>query len=539
MNFKFKTEPYQHQLDVFNRFKDKDYFALFCDMGIGKTKMALDIAAYKYSIGEINAVLILAPNNVHTQWIKEQVPIHLAVPYAPFLWQSGQRGRKIYDKRLQDFLLTVMPKCLKIMSMNIEALQGSAPLPTIAEYVKNHKCFVIVDEATRIKHNTAKRSKTVHRLNKYGQRCILTGTPTAKSPFDLWSMFEFLKANYFDCSYFIFQHRYGVMMQGVNPFNGGRYTTLIDEKQFNIVKSKIKKVKDQRGGTLMPSDYEMIAALSSVSEKNVRFIETQEKYVKYKRLDELRDYIANDTYSIKKEDCLDLPEKIYETLEVDMSKDQRMIYNNLKEQLLAEYEDEELSVLNKVSLTMRLMQVCGGFFPFINEKDKTENKPIGKTNPKIELLKLELDELGDKPIIIWAQFVAELKALYEALKKDYSCGLYYGATGPLARKDIIDKFRTGDIQIFIGNPATAGFGLNLQHCTNQYYFSNSFKTEDRLQAEDRSHRIGVKSACVYKDIVMKNSIDEKVHQNIVTGRNLNDYFKSLSLREIFNDTEEE
>ena len=84
----FKTKPYKHQLDAFNKFKDREYFALFMDMGTGKTKTALDIAAYKFLKKEINAVLIIAPNNVHMQWIQEQVPIHLAVEHKCFVWES-------------------------------------------------------------------------------------------------------------------------------------------------------------------------------------------------------------------------------------------------------------------------------------------------------------------------------------------------------------------------------------------------------------------------------------------------------------------
>jgi len=544
--FQFKTKPYEHQVDAFEKFKDTNYFALFADMGTGKSKIAIDIAAYKFLKKEIDAVLVIAPNNVHAQWIQEQFPYHCAVPYKNYLWRSGQMGRRIFAKKLEDFMVTDYPNHLKVMSVNVEAFQSDKIVPIIAEYVKNHKVFTIVDEATRIKTPTAKRTRTIHKLNKYGQRCILTGTPTAKSPFDLWSQFEFLKANYFDCKYFIFQHRYGVMMKGVNQYTGGHFQTLIDEKTWAIVKSKLDKVAKARGGNLMPDDYEEIHIITGVSEKNVRFIASQDRYTRYKRLDELKTFIAPNVFAIKKEDCLDLPQKIYERIEVEMPKEQRRVYNTLKNELLVMYEDKELSVLNKVALTTRLMQVCGGFFPYTEEGSLPNGKtfesrrsvPIGKNNAKLDALLLDLEE-ADGQIIIWAQFVVELKMLFAAIKKlGKTCDLYYGGTSSIDRDRIIKRFKEGATEVFIGNVATAGFGLNLQNSTLQYYYSNSFKTEDRLQAEDRSHRIGVKAACVYKDIVMKNSVDERIYKSIRTGRNLNDYFKSSSLEEIFNDDPE-
>jgi len=548
----FKTKPYDHQGVAFEKFKDSEYFALFADMGTGKSKIAIDICAYRFQQGRINACLIIAPNNVHTQWVREQFPAHCPIEYKSFIWSSSKRGSKQWVEALALFLVEDSIK-LKVLAVNVEAFQSDSVISTVATYVKNHSVFIIVDEATRIKNRAAKRTKTIHRLNKYGIRCILTGTPTAKSPFDLWSQMEFLQANYFDTSYFIFQHRYGIMMQGVNPYNGGRYQTLIDERMYNIVLNRLKKFKEARGGTLMPDDYETVAALYKVSEKNVRFIEQHPEYTRYKRLDELKSLIAKDVFSVKKEDCLDLPPKVYEKIYVDMSKEQRRIYKSLKTELLAQYEGQELTIANKVALTLRLMQVMGGFFPyteaaivlpganpkFVSHDRVVKAKLIGETNPKLEAIKADLDEVPDEQrIIIWAHFVAELKLIYAELKKDYSCCLYYGATPANDRLKIIEDFKANKYKIFIGNAATAGFGLNLQNATLQYYFSNTFKVEDRLQAEDRSHRIGVKSTVVYKDVIMKNTVDEKIHANIAAGRNLNDFFKSTSLHDMLEDKDE-
>jgi len=532
----FKTKPYEHQLTAFERFKDSEYFALFMDMGTGKTKTIIDISAHKYVTNQIDAVLIIAPNHVHSQWVLEQLPMHCPIPYESVIWSSGKSSSNHFLRRLDTFSQFNNHK-LKFFAVNVEAFQSDSVLKHIATYVKRNRVFTVVDEATRIKTPTAKRSKNIHRLNKYGQRAILTGTPSAKSPFDLWSQFEFLKANYFDTTFFIFKRRYGIMMKGTNRQTGKSFNTLIDERTFNITKAKVKKLKEERGvDELCDRDYEMLAAIMDISEKNVRFIAKAPKYTRFKRVEELKEMIAPITYSIKKEQCLDLPAKVYEPIYLEMGKEQKRIYVNLKQQLIAEFEGQELTVQNKVALTVRLMQVCGGFFPYKDDEGISKVKTIEAKNAKIERILEDIDEIDDEqPIIIWAAFVPEIELLYKELSKHYSCCTYYGKTPSHKRDKIKQDFMEGKYKIFIGNTAVAGFGLNLQNATIQYYYSNSFSVENRLQAEDRSHRIGVKTTCVYKDVVYKNSIDEKVTNAIKTGRSLNDYFKSNSLKEIFSE----
>lgn len=540
MEFKMKTTPYKHQMEAFQKFKDRKYFGLFMDMGTGKTKVAIDIASYKYQKGEISSVLVIAPNHVHTQWATEEFPKHCPVEYSVKVWSSSETSRKYYLPMLTKYL-TEKSDVMKVFCVNVEAFQSDKVLSYVAMLVKNSETFIIVDESTRIKSPKARRSKAIHKLNKYGQRAILTGTPTTKSPFDLWSQFEFLYKDYFKSSFFQFQHRYGIMMRANNHITGQVYNALIDEKRFNIVKNKINKLKKERQEQDLPTilsnrDYELLASILEVSEANVRFIERQSEFQKFKNMEELKTLIADDVYTAKKEECLDLPAKIYERVYVEMTKEQKRVYKNVKEQLRAELMDRELTVVNKLVATTRLQQICGGFFPY-DDGDKTGIMPIEKTNAKLERLIEDLEEVNfeNTKVIIWAAFVPELLMLNERLSKEYNCVLYYGGVPDFKRDTIKKDFIAGKYDIFIANTATGGFGLNLQNATLQYFFSNTFNVENRLQAEDRSHRIGVKSACVYKDIVVKDSIDDRIYKAIKAGRDLNDYFKTLD--DILNEEE--
>lgn len=540
MNYKFKTKPYEHQYKAFMEHRNQQFFALFMDMGCGKTKTTIDIAGYKYWVNQINAMIIIAPNNVHTQWVNEEIPKHCSVDYKCFIWDSVKINTKRYKKQFDDFIVSNV-QALKIFAINIEAFQSNKIITYLKLFIDKYKCFIIIDESSRIKNPKAKRSKTLHQLSSVGHRCILTGTPAAKTPFDIWSQFEFLKNNFFGVNYFMFQHKYGVLMTGRNPITGGRYKTIIDEKTFNMIKSKIKKLKKEEDtDQLGLSHYEIISTIYGISIKDAVHIASSEKFKKYKNLEELKEKISFCTTSIKKEDCLDLPKKVYQKIYVDMSKEMQIVYTELKKKMFAKYAGQELSVQNKISLCIRLMQICGGFFPWSEEYEVNNTfaqrhiaEPIGTKNNKVEALINDLQEIDpDEQIIVWGHFVAELELLYESLSKNYTCCLFYGKTPQDKRDEIKKEFLNGKYKIFIASSNVGAFGLNLQVASLQYFYSNTFKTENRLQCEDRSHRIGAEKTCVYKDLIYKDSIDEKILKIIVEGKSINDYFKETPIERI-------
>jgi len=215
-----------------------------------------------------------------------------------------------------------------------------------------------------------------------------------------------------------------------------------------------------------------------------------------------------------------------------MSAEQKKIYKDLVALLLARYADKELTVQNKVSLTLRLLQVCGGFFPSPELK-----KPIliGTKNTKIERLKEDLEEIADERVIIWAHFIAEIEAITDELRTahpSWRVESYYGKTDKVKRRTLINDFQSGAIKILVCNQQTASFGLNLQRSNLHYFFSNTYSLEHRLQAEDRSHRSGQKWAVVYKDMIHKGSIEERVLEVLKNKKGLLDYFKTHELQDL-------
>lgn len=536
--FDYKTEPYRHQVDAFNKLYGKPFGALFMEQGTGKSKVAIDIASNLFKEGKINAVLLIAPNGVQRQWATEQIPIHSPVRTYVYVWNNS--GSKIRTRIREEFLYDES-ESLKWFCTNIDVFSTKNHLKVFREYVYNHKCMVIIDEATRIKNPGANRTTNIlynlGKIQKHGRRVvgvepyssyrlILTGMMVTNSPYDLWSMFEFLKHDYFQSNYYAFRAHYGIEVKDTHPGTGRLFNRMM---RYDEMQSILKYHEKGRS-------VEQIAYIMSTTESNVQAIlKRPNMAVPYKNLEELRGAIQPDSFIIRKDQCLDLPPKIYERIEVDLNSEQKRIYKELVKEFLSIYDEKELTVNNKVTLIGRLQQITGGFFPYKTEDGRAKVTMITKTNPKLEALKADLDETGSEVIIVWARFVAELKMIHEQLTKSHPekrIALYYGGTWAENREAIINDFKEGKVDVLVANARTAGIGLNLQKSHNQYFYSNSFSLEDRLQAEDRSHRSGQQYPVLYKDIIIRNTVDEKVHQVLTAKKNLLDYFRDTTLEDM-------
>ena len=505
------------------------------EMGTGKSKVAIDIASNLFADGKINAVMVIAPNGVHRQWADEQLPIHCSVDYVPHVW-TLKKG-SLHQKRLDNFLFYPDDYArLKWFMVNVEVFQTKNHIRTFAEFLLNHKCLLVVDESTRIKNPKANRTINIcynlAKKKKEGKkileilplapyRLILTGTMVTNAPYDLWSMFEFLKHNFFNLNFYAFKARYGIEIRDTHPGTGQTYLRDIKPSEMESIRKYAKEGKDAQ----------TIGFIMGTSESNIQYIiDNPGLRSPYKRLEELKKSIAPVSFIVRKEECLDLPPKIYEELLVEMNSEQKRIYNELKRKYLSVYDEHELTVLNKVSLIGRLQQVTGGFFPY-KENDKAKAAQIGTANPKLKTLLRDLEET-DEVIIIWARFVAELKLIKMSLDKSFKnkrTELYYGGTFREKREEIIRAFKRGEVDFLVANQRTAGMGLNLQTSHFQYFYSNSYSLEDRMQAEDRSHRHGQQSAVLYKDLIVRGTVDQQVREVLKAKQNLLDYFRDHTL----------
>jgi SNF2 family DNA or RNA helicase len=249
--------------------------------------------------------------------------------------------------------------------------------------------------------------------------------------------------------------------------------------------------------------------------------------VGYANLEELQALLDPFSYRVLKVDCLDLPEKIYQRLTVGMSPEQARLYKQIKDEMLATFAGHEIEVINVLAQMLRLAQVTGGFIPIPADEERgtpSRMEPIPGPNPKLVALLETIENITGKAII-WCRFRAEIDIIQKALRQVYgnrSVVEFHGGVNTTDRGTARREFQdpSSPVRFFVGQIQTGGIGLTLTQAKTVFYFSNSFSLEDRLQSEDRAHRIGQDAHVTYIDLVARGTIDVKVLGALRAKKNL-------------------
>ena len=457
--FNFKTKPYDHQLKALRSAWDKKYFAYFMEMGTGKSKVLIDEMAAYYLRGKIGSALIIAPKGVYRNWERGEIPTHLSddVPYVVAAWRAPSEMNKDDKKKLGD-ILEPNGK-LRILLMNIEALSTAKGTKFATQFLHTSNTLMAIDESTTIKTPTASRTKNVLKLSNLARfKRIMTGSPVTKNPLDVYSQMEFLSKDILRQNYWAFRSRYAVL---VRRNFGARSTQLV---------------------------------------------------VGFQRLPELNTIIDQHSYRVLKEDCLDLPEKIYTKRFISLTSEQVQAYEEMRRFNVTSMEGKTMTSLSTLSALIRLHQISCGHMTF----DDGETKEI-KSNRMNELLNI-LEETDGK-VIIWANYRFDIQNIQKTLSDKFgseTVSTYYGDTKDKDRQDIVDKFqdKNSKLKYFVGNPSTGGYGLTLTAANTVVYYSNTYDLEKRMQSEDRAHRIGQDDKVLYVDMIAEGTIDEKIVQSL-------------------------
>ena len=475
MNYKFKTDPYAHQLSALEKSWDREEFAYFMEMGTGKSKVLVDNIAMLYDKGKINGALIIAPKGVYNNWYTQEIPNHLASHIQPkmVLWtaSTSKSKQKEYDSLFETGY------DLHILIMNVEAFSTKKGLDFAGRFLRTHRTMMAVDESTSIKTPTAKRTKSILSIGKLANyRRILTGSPVTKSPLDLYTQCAFLNEHLLGfTSFYTFRNRYAVM---VDRNFGGR------------------RVQIPAG---------------------------------YKRLDELSQILKAFSDRVLKENCLDLPEKVYIERQVELTDEQSKAYSTMKSAALASIKGKMATAPHILTQMMRLHQITCGHL-------KSDDGTITEIkNNRLEELLDVLDEIEGKAII-WANYIYDIEHIVSVIKKKHgenSVVQYYGAVSSDKRQEAIQKFQDtkSAARFFVGNPQTGGYGITLTAANTVIYYSNGYDLEKRLQSEDRAHRIGQKKSVTYVDLVTPKTVDEKIKKALRKKINIATEIMGEDLRE--------
>lgn len=469
LEYRFNFRPYEHQLSEFRRTKDLAYWARFWEMGTGKSKTLLDEAGWLYDNGKINALLVLANKGSYATWWEKHVPEHLPSHIERYVthWDAdaGVKLEKTYEEIFR-------ARGLRILVMNVEALStpSSRAFQLAQRFATFTSCMCVIDESSSIKNPKATRTKQTLRLSRlFKYRRIMTGTPAANGPLNVYSQAEFLSPGLLGhSSWYSYRNEYCVLVD--------------------------MKVTTPRGAVV---EFKKVAG--------------------YRNLEKLRQIMSTWSSTILKENCLDLPPKIYETYDVDLTDEQRRVYEDLRTRSVAELSAESI-VTAQLALTkiLRLQQVLCGYV--VDQNEVLVPIPNNRVDSLLELL----EETSGK-VVIWSRFVKPIEEIKEALLKNYDgeCVItYYGETKD--RGEAVRTFQDGNARFFVGNPQTGGYGITLTSAPTVVYYANSFDLEQRLQSEDRTHRIGQERSVTYVDMVARGTVDEKILKALREKKRLQD-----------------
>jgi SNF2 family DNA or RNA helicase len=477
----FKTVPYAHQLAALECSADQVFYALTMEQGTGKTKVILDTTAHLYNRGRVNALLVLAPNGVHRNWATKEIPKHLPdyVPRACSVWHSTSTKA---ERAAHDAMLIAPANHLRVFTMNIEAMAVERAVVAVRQFLDSHDALVVVDESTRIKNPKSIRTKNVLALSPIAKyRRILTGTPVPNSPLDVFAQYSFLDPDLFHTrSFTVFRARYADMLPTNHP----------------LIQAIIRRTGIHRIPQLIATD----AAGRPM----------------YKNLDELRGITQRYTYRVLKRDCLDLPPKVYVRIPIELHPLQQRAYKDLLRRLregLLE-GDKMGRPLTKLNAIMYLQRILLGTLPApMTASGQHEQLVTPAQNPRLQALLGELDETSEQ-VIVWCRYTDDIRLVTGALVEEYGAASvvqYYGEVGGAERDSAIARFNKGEARFFVGNPQAGGVGVDgLQVAGQVHYFSNSFKYDERVQSEDRAHRIGQRLNVRYVDYETEGTVDTKI-----------------------------
>lgn len=422
---------------------------------------------------------------------------------------------------------------MKALIVSLETFRKGTIPEEVAKFIvaNKGKVFIILDESSKIKTNTVckeeKKSKQcigVKKLNRFGERAILTGTFMSMSPLNAYDQMDFLKKDFFAEGMKAFSERYVVEMEIVKRF---AIKVKITKKIYRRAYNTLKKGADTKDPYQFRAAVEAVRRNYGLSVDSCRHILNNPEFTPYKHLDELWERIGDTCLKVDRKDILDTPEKIYKTVKLKLTKEQRKLYSLLQNK----HCTDNAIVENGLQLYLHLQNVCNGYEPIqvedtINEKTgkikhNYELRPLD-INPKLDALELLLEQIGDEQLLVWCSRTQILVDAIERLQEaGYSVGRYDGKVSRAQRDKDYKDFCAGKLKVLLMNESSGAYGLDeLQKVNYAVYLCNDPSVERRQQSEDRINRGVVTQSKIIIDLTMSGTCENKVLEGFKIGQQL-------------------
>jgi SNF2 family DNA or RNA helicase len=479
----FKTPPYKHQIEALSRGYDAPYFAYFMEQGTGKTKVTIDevCSLHREQPSKLDTLIVVTPNGVNRNWIDYELPAHLwdGVKATTACWVSTPR--KADRKALEE--LEAAKTGLRVLTVNIEAFISKKTIAFVKAILDKSVdgAMIVVDESTRIQNDQAVTVKNLLDVAKHKRvryRRILNGTPVTEGPLNLYGQLLFLSPKALPVqSKVVFRNRYAEYLPANHP----------------LVIAAMRRSNSRFAPPIIATD--------------------AEGKPKYRNLEELKNWVDRFSYRVLKSECIELPPKIYRRWSVHLTPQHA---RTVKEYLDRLRTGDTPAPVSKLVAGMLYQRLLNGVIPkqLSGAPDHERMFTDWKDNARLVAMKNILDDTG--PTIIFARFRTDIQDIAQMIEDHYGeqPSLYYGEVNGAERKESIAAFKEGRSRFFVCNAASAGVGLTLTQADNVVYYSNTFRLYERLQSEDRAHRIGQTKNVVYTDLETPGSIDTRIIESL-------------------------
>ena len=456
-----KTKHFSHQAEWLEKTWDLERYAIFWEQGTGKSKLLIDTAARLWLEGAIDAVLIVAPNSVHTNWVIDEIPAHLPDEVAErsrvFCYQTGKSATQWHQAEVR---YTLGHQGLSWLSMSYNGFMTKRGKKAAWDFLRKRRVLYILDESMFIKTPGTKRAKSVVASARHAPfRRILCGTPIANSPFDAYTQIRFLDPGFW------------------------------------------RRELDVANAQAFRNYFGIFATRETESGKTMQFP------VDFRFLDELSRLLKSISTRVLKEDVLDLPPKLYSKRYFELSAEQRKLYKAVRDDFMVELDNGELVTAPLVITRMlRLQQIACGYLP-VDDPNAPLYRIDDGNNRRLGVVEDFVDTVPHQAII-WANWNEDIDQIMDLVGKR---GVRFDGQVKMDQRERNKRiFKAGDAQFFVSKSSVAGTGHTLTEAKSCMYYNNSFSLVNRLQSEDRAHRINQDQPVNYTDVIAQGTLDEHV-----------------------------
>ena len=469
-------------MKIWDSTKDKAGWAYFMQMGTGKSKVGIDTMAYNCMAKNIDIGIIMGRKGDYRNWDQHHLPEHWPddIPFTLYRW--GVTKKK--DLKHLNAILNREPQVgpLPILLINTEAFSYKKAVEFVTKLCKGKRVFCIIDESSQIRKHQSNRTKNLLKLEPmFDYTRIMSGLPNPNAPLDLFTQSQFCKSNALGKSYFGFKNRYAVT----------------------------EKMTIKQGGALRQFN----------------------KIVGYRNLDEITEKLKKFSSRVTIEECVDLPSKIYKPIYVEMTDEQKKLYESMRDLAMAAINDELITVTHQLTQLTKLHQITCGHI-----KDEEGNVTNIENNLLDEMMNI-IERCPGKKFVIWCSFRQDIHNVVEKLREGYgdkSIITYHGGTSDADRAKSIPEFQRGDgdARFFVSTQQTGGFGSTLTASHHVIYVSRSYDLEHREQSEARTYRIGQTEQCIYFDLITPGTVNQKIYQVLKEKKKISDLVLQYGIEDL-------